>query len=153
MKLNISNNSDPGTNEAFRKALGVNLSNPINVCESEKTPLQEKIEQYFSNEYVSRVTPDARKTSKGVLIRHALGNYSTLHQKFTSIEENCSYQTFLRTIPHYVRKPSASNWGTCLCATCLNPELKLESLAYKNILKKVDLDEVVNNEIEFEEFN
>ena len=104
-----------------------------------RPPYKKKIEQYFNNEY------DARKTSKGVPIRYALGNYSTLQQKFTSIEENCSYQTFIHAIPHYVRKPSA--WDTCFCATCLNPELKLESLAYKNILKKVDLAEVVNNEI------
>ena len=90
IKLNVSNSSDPGMNEAFRRVIGVNLSNPINIRElsnpinireSEVPPLQERIEQFFSNDYVSRVTPDARKTSNGLPIRYALGNYKTLHQK------------------------------------------------------------------------
>ena len=34
---------------------------------------------------------------------------------------------------------------------CLNPELKLESLANKNILKKINLKEKVNSETEFDE--
>ena len=73
-------------------------------------------------------------------------------KKFLSMEENCSYQTLLRAVPHYIRKESASNSGTYLCATCLNPKLKLESLANKNMLKKIDLDEMVNSETEFDEF-
>ena len=32
-------------------------------------------------------------------------------------------------IPFNVIKPSPNDWGTCLCAKCLNPELKLEALA------------------------
>ena len=152
IKLNISNSSDTGVNEAFHRVIGVNLSNQINIRASEMTPLQERTEQFFNNDYVSCVTPDVRKTSDGLLIRYALGNYKTLHQKFLSTEENCSYQTFLHAVPHYIRKPSASDWGTCLCATCLNPELKLKSLANKNILKKIDLKEIVNSQTEFEEF-
>ena len=68
------------------------------------------------------------------------------------MEENCSYQTFLREVPHSIRKPSASDWGTCLCATYLNPELKLESLSNKNMLKKINLEEIVNSQTKFDEF-
>ena len=110
IKLNISNSSDPGMNEAFRRVIGVNLSNQINIRASEMTPLQERIEQFFNNDYVSRVTRDARKTSNGLPIRYALGNYKTLHQKFLSMEENCCYQTFLRAVPHSIKKASASDW-------------------------------------------
>ena len=28
-----------------------------------------------------------------------------------------------------VMKPNPNYWGTCLCATCLNPEIKLEALS------------------------
>ena len=95
IKLNASNSSDPGMNEAFHRVIGVNLSNQIKLRASEMTPLQERIEQFFNNDYVSCVTPAARKTSNGLPIKYALGNYKTLHQKFLSMEENCSYQTFL----------------------------------------------------------
>ena len=130
IKLNASSGSDPGMNEAFHSVIGVNLSNQINIQASEMTPLHERIEQFFNNDYLSCVTLNARKTSNGLPIRHALGNYKTLYQKFLNIEENCSYQTFLRPVPHYIRKPSASDWGACLCATCLNPELKLSKQEY-----------------------
>ena len=43
--------------------------------------------------------------------------------------------TVLHAIPHYVKKPSASDCDTCLCATCLNPELKSESLVNKTYAK------------------
>ena len=149
MKLNLSNSSEPGVNTAFRKKLGINLSNEVCVKSSQKTSMEEKIEEFLNNDYVSRVTPDVRKTSKGTAIRYVLGNYKTLHQKFISIVENCSYQTFLRAIPHYVRKHSASEWGTCLCALCLNPELKLESLVNKKMLEKVNLEDTINSESDF----
>ena len=41
IKLNVSNSSDPGMNEAFRGVIGANLSNQINIRASEMTPLQE----------------------------------------------------------------------------------------------------------------
>ena len=78
--------------------IGVNLSYQIKLRASEMTPLQERIKQFFNNDYVSCVTPAARKTSNGFHIKYALGNYKTLHQKFLSMEENCSYQTFLCTV-------------------------------------------------------
>ena len=61
IKLNISNSSSPGMNEAFRRVIGVNLSIQINIRASEMTPLQERIEQFFNNDYLSRVTRDAKK--------------------------------------------------------------------------------------------
>ena len=122
MKLNLSNSSEPGANPAFRKKLRINLSHEVCVKSSQKTSMEEKIEEFFNNDYVSRVTPDVRKTSKGIPIRYTLENYKNLHYKFISTVENRLYQTFLHAIPHYVRTPSASDWGTCFFALCLNPE-------------------------------
>ena len=31
--------------------------------------------------------------------------------------------------PNHIIKPKPSDWGTCLCVTCLNPEIKLDRLA------------------------
>ena len=52
-----------------------------------------------------------------------------------------SYVQFTRYAPEHVIKPKPENWGTCLCMTCLNPELKLEAIR-KNITTAVNLDMV-----------
>ena len=36
---------------------------------------------------------------------------------------------FTRNVSFYITRPKPDDWGTCLCAVCLNPELKLEALA------------------------
>ena len=41
----------------------------------------------------------------------------------------CSYKTFTWNVPFYIKKPKPDDWGSCLCAMCLNPELKVEALA------------------------
>ncbi|CAF1555937.1 unnamed protein product, partial [Rotaria sordida] len=54
-----------------------------------------------------------------------LNHLSTIHQRFISeTGNNCHYSTFTRYVPDYVVKPSAGEWGTCLCVTCLNPQVK-----------------------------
>jgi len=37
-------------------------------------------------------------------------------------------------VPKYVLKPKANDWGTCLCATCLNPALKYEKLVQEKVI-------------------
>merc|ERR1712030_305012 len=39
-----------------------------------------------------------------------------------------SYPQFYRCIPENIKKPKPEDWGTCLCKTCLNPELKIECI-------------------------
>ena len=41
---------------------------------------------------------------------------------------DCSARTFGRYIPSNIVKPKPQDWGTSLCKTCLNPELKVECL-------------------------
>ena len=66
-------------------------------------------------------------------LRHRLSSLPSLHKKFVAASSHdCSYSYFSRHCPCYVEKPSPNDWGTCLCRTCLNPEIKLEALA--NIL-------------------
>ena len=40
----------------------------------------------------------------------------------------CSYSHFWKLLPNYIVKPKPQDWGTCLCQTCLNPQLKMEAL-------------------------
>ncbi|CAF2801426.1 unnamed protein product [Rotaria sp. Silwood2] len=68
----------------------------------------------------------------------------------------CSYSTFTRHIPSYIISPKPSDWGTCLCMTCLNPQLKSERinqlknvnplLNYLSSLLTNDLTSIINDE-------
>ena len=40
----------------------------------------------------------------------------------------CSLSTFAQYLPKNVVKPKPEDWGTSLCKTCSNPELKIEAL-------------------------
>ena len=62
-------------------------------------------------------------------VRFLLGDRKILHAKFEAECESCHYSTFTAYVPDNYIIPKASDWGTCLCAQCLNPQLKLEKLA------------------------
>ena len=125
-----------------RKELDINFSKPVNIrCEKQST-LEEKIEMFFNRDDISRVCPDRKKVAvnpsdvhKKKPIRYQLGHSKLLHHKFIAEDIDCSYTTFLKKIPYYIKNPSASDWGTGLCATCLNPQLKIERLVAKKELK------------------
>ena len=52
-----------------------------------------------------------------------------LHEKFLAeAMAECSISTFAWYLPKNVVKPKPEDWGTSLCETCLNPELKIEGL-------------------------
>lgn len=54
------------------------------------------------------------------------------------MDHSCSYEQFCRYIPNNIIKPKSEDWGTCLCKTCLNPELKL--ICIKRLLPEVSFD-------------
>ena len=62
---------------------------------------------------------------------------------------SCCYEKFTRNTPFYITRPKPDDWGTCLCAMCLNPELKLKALAthlnessftYRNGIEATDIN-------------
>ena len=62
-----------------------------------------------------------------------------LHQKYlVDMDHSCSYEQQCRYIPDNVIKPKPEDWGTCLCKTCLNPELKFNCI--KQLLPEVSFD-------------
>ena len=58
----------------------------------------------------------------------------------------CSFVAFSKHVPFDLIKPKAIDWGTCLCAYCLNPELKVEALNDLKILPPISLKENITNE-------
>ena len=135
------NTTTTGTNSAFRRALGINISPPVPLPSITNEDLATKIADFLCQDEISKVSPDKNKTKNGKQIRCRLHYLSVLHARFvaeTGME--CHYSTFTRHVPQHVIKPKASDWGTCLCAICLNPELKIEKLTKLGYLKPVVLD-------------
>ena len=63
-------------------------------------------------------------------LHYRLSSLRSLHKKFVAESlHDCSYLYFSQHCPYYAEKPSPNDWGTCLCRTCLNPEINLEALA------------------------
>ena len=109
-----------------------------------------------------RECPDKKKTTKDPLtgelvpVRFLLGDRKILHAQFEAEVTSCSYSTFCTYIPDQYIIPKPSDWGTCLCSTCLNPKLKLEEIArcakdnslkygYRNYDEIDELAEAVEN--------
>ena len=135
------NTTTRGTNSAFRRALGINILPPVPLPRITAEDLVTKIADLLCQDEISKVSPDKNKTKNGTQIRFRLHYLSVLHARFvaeTGME--CHYSTFTRHVPQHVIKPKASDWGTCLCAICLNPELKIEKLTKLGYLKPVVLD-------------
>ena len=122
---------------SLRKEIGLNLSNSSISRESQckETLLQSAICEFFDR--VARTCPDMKRMiadpedkSRKVPARFRLGTIRMLHEKF---EAECNarwtVETFRVNIPFNVVRPNANDWGTCLCAACVNPELKLKALA------------------------
>ena len=52
-------------------------------------------------------------------------------------------------VPYYVKKAGPSDWGTCLCRTCLNPELKIEKLIQEKLIPSINLEYVIQNDDDY----
>lgn len=133
--------------QRFRE-IGLNLSKSQQASKSgpsstgTSTELEDSIVNFFHTDGVTKVCPDKKKVVEIdgdiVPLRYRLDNLKILHQKYLASQPlNCSLSTFQRHVPKNVRRPKAYDWGTCLCATCLNPTLKYEKLAQENIIQDV----------------
>jgi len=137
VKSKLQNEQLPkGMNYQFRKELGINLSIKTKNTDS-TTALQKSIEDFFLRDDVTRVCPETKKLKRNpndldeeLPLRYRMSTLRSLYDKFIAeSSHSCSYSYFSLNCPYYVEKPSPNDWGTCLCRTCLNPEIKLEALA------------------------
>lgn len=121
--------------------------------------MEANIKAFFDREDVSRVYPDTRKVAYDpatpkvcAQIRYRLSYLKLLHVKFIAeTTEDCCYETFTRHVPYYIRKPAAEDWGTCLCVTCLNPELKIDRLQRLEKIAAVNIEDAVSCSDKFDQ--
>ena len=109
-----------------------------------KSNLRRKIENFLLRDENSVVCPDIKKAKKG--LRYHLLSLTDLHEKFiTDEDEECSFSQFTRYVPKNIIKPKPEDWGTCLCATCLNPELKLECVKRRLSNITISMNDLTDN--------
>lgn len=120
-----------GTISRLRKQTGINFSNLVENKTEDMSEIKKKIVE-FARENTMEV-PDKRKAEKGVRYRNA--SLQCLFDNFeTQFPNLCTYQTFCKYWPVKYTKPKPSEWGTCLCITCQNFELKFESLRARKLI-------------------
>ncbi|CAF4649155.1 unnamed protein product, partial [Didymodactylos carnosus] len=101
-----------GAISQVRRTLGINLSNIYSPPSAASTALKTDIENFLSQDDVTKETPDKKKHVNGKQIRFLLNHLSTLHQRFVAeTGNNCHYSTFTRYVPDFVVKPSTNDWG------------------------------------------
>ena len=124
-KLSDYPDSSPETINLLRKD-GIRLDRASTPSETVSS-LGAKIKEFINRDDNSMKCPDKKKEH----LRYRLNNLTVFHEQFLSEnpEVQCCYSNFCRYIPENVVKPKAQDWGTCLCVTCLNPELKMEALS------------------------
>ena len=145
-----------GLSHQFQEELGVSLSNPISSL-YERDSIKTKVESFFNRDDISRLCPHKRKVVKNPAkqeeqqqICYQLGYTKTLFYIFQALENiDCSYETFSRHVPYYVKKAGPSDWGTCLRCTCLNLELKIEKLIREKLIPSINLVYVIQNDDDY----
>ncbi|CAF1280652.1 unnamed protein product, partial [Didymodactylos carnosus] len=163
--MDQKNQLSKGSITQVRNKFGINLSNQYAPSSTATMTalIYQRIEEFFKQDTVSRISPDKSKHKHGHQIRLRLNNLSNLHQRFeaeTGID--IDYTTFTRHVPDYIMKPNHDSWGTCLCMTCLNPELKTDKLrnmthkhpSIQNIISLIspDLEELVKDATRLNKF-
>ena len=97
--------------------------------ESSASNLGEKVMAFMLSDDNSFQCLDKKKEN----VHYRKDTLEVLHEKLMA-EENIdgSYCHSCHYIPEEIVKPGPEDWGTSLCKTCLNPELKVEALKTSN---------------------
>ncbi|CAF1583018.1 unnamed protein product, partial [Didymodactylos carnosus] len=126
------------------------LSNQNISSQTKTISLDQATERFLCNDDISRFSADKKKMIYGKQIRFLLSHLVNVQQRFI-VETNykCSYSTFTRHIPHHIITPKPSDWGTCLCIVCLNPQLKIEKLlqSQSHRLQLVPLSNIITSDL------
>ena len=155
--LKLASESTPtGFISKICKEIGLNLSNlsAKTIPSTVKSQICLSIENFFYQEYITRICPDTNKMVKNphdpsekVPVRYRLGNIRRLYMQYCAEDRTaCSHSLFCKYVPYNVIKLKASDWGTCLCGTCLNSELKVDKLVEMKLRSNVDLEELFREE-------
>lgn len=125
-----------GTISRLRKTTGLNFSSIPTHNVEEESNLKKKIDSFALENTID--VPDKKKYIAGARFRTSslLSLYNTFETQHPGL---CTYGTFAKYWPALFVKPCASEFGTCLCTTCQNMELKIEALVSRKLIGKDQL--------------
>ena len=115
--LTICDNKPDGFDRQIRRDVGVNIGKEMSILEksSEKesmSKLSQSVEDFFLQDHITKLCPDKKRTTtdlttgKTIQLRFRMGTLNSLHQHFVSVSESdCSFSSFCRYVPSFVRKP------------------------------------------------
>ncbi|XP_045620183.2 mucin-4 isoform X1 [Procambarus clarkii] len=88
---------------------------------------------------------DVSQGNKKNPLRYRRHYLSVLHKRFIAdCCKQCSFNVFCSYIPHTVLKCKAEEFDVCVCMTCQNPELKIESMVRRRFLSiTTDIEEIL----------
>ena len=126
-----------GLNCAIHMEIGVNILNPYEISQESEMISQWELKLFFERQEVARKCPDSKKIishpfekREKILAWYHLGTIKMLHLSFEAeTGVKCSSESFRQNILFYAACPKWNDWGMCLCAHCINSEMKLEVLA------------------------
>ena len=102
--------------------------------------LEDQIEKFMLSDENLIKYPDKKKEH----LRYRLTHLHMLHAKFLAkYQVDCPYSNFCKPVPSNIVKPKPQDWGTCLCMSCLNPQLKMEALCNLDSSLYVDTEEII----------
>ena len=126
-------------NHKLRKHLGTRLGKVVVRIRKTMT-LENQIEIFMLSDENSIKCPDKKMGH----LRYQLPYLHVLHEKFLAeYRIDCSYSNFCKLVPSNIVEPKPQDWGTCLCMSCLNPQLKMEALCNLDSSLYVDTVEVI----------
>ena len=131
--LVASDSLKKGTIARLRRTTKMNFSCiPTKSAESE-SELKKKIDSFALENTID--VPDKKKYIVGARFRTSsmLSLFNTFETQHPGL---CTYGTFSKYWPSMYVKPCASEFGTCLCMTCQNIELKVEALISRKLIGK-----------------
>ena len=128
-KMILSRSKSP-----MRKGMQKHLGKRIEVVDSlpQDDAVSQKVVNFMRDNENSMTCPDKKKEK----LRYRFDYLHVLHKTFLSeYQVECSYSHFCKLVPNDIVRPKLQDWGTCLCQTCLNPQLKME--AFHNVDKSL----------------
>ncbi|XP_047494468.1 uncharacterized protein LOC125042698 [Penaeus chinensis] len=116
--------------------------------------LAKMIHDFMVQEDVSQPCREGAGTSEKGFLRARLHFLQVLHKRFLAdCCRACSFETFAKNIPENVVKLKPDEISVCVCMTCQNPELKIESLIKRRLLTiDTDVEEIISNDEAWDTF-
>lgn len=116
--------------------------------------LTKLIREFMMQDDVSQQCNERGRPGETGPLRSRLHYLRVLHKRFLAdCCRACSFETFAKNIPENVIKLKADEVNVCVCTTCQNPELKVESMVKRRLLDiDTNVEEILSSDEAWDAF-